>query len=224
MPCSAMKFLGTKGLHIYSTPPSLNLSPSHGRSASYPSACHAQPGMQKKPGSNRKERQDVKMSFYCFCLVFILIKCMKPNKMGRLLWLVTKGVANLDTRAGNLCLLLYNHQKQWPDGDLLQQDTEAPFTQLCSVKSSLHHSRGGGSPPFHPLLIESSFLALEYSWTLYCPFVLVPALSFSLNGLLGVFVTSSIRHNPYQPSFSSAAQAKLFSLFLYSIINHQLFN
>lgn len=47
MPCSAMKFLGTKGLHIYSTPPSLSISQSHGRSAAYPSDCHVQPGMQK---------------------------------------------------------------------------------------------------------------------------------------------------------------------------------
>lgn len=138
----------------------------------------------------------------------------------------------MDTRPGNPCLLLYTHQKQWPHGDLLHQDTGAPNMVFGGTFHTALSMWGPHSiTPMEKVVLlftlfslESSFLALEYSWTLYCPFVLVPALSFSLNGLLGVFVTFSIRHNLYQPSFSSAAQAKLFSLFLYSIINHQLFN
>lgn len=92
-----------------------------------------------------------------------------------------------------------------------------------SRQSSLHCSYGGDGSLLSLLVLESSFPASEYSWALYCPFVFVPALSFSLNGSLGVFITFSISHDLYQPSFPSAKQAKLFSLFLYSIINHQLF-
>lgn len=190
-------------------------------------------------GSDRKERGDARMSFFSvFCLVMSSCSTVFPfrntktNKAGGFLLSTARGVTSTGASPGNPCLLLYTHQKCWSHCSLLPQDAGAPTLCLETLLTQLFQQtvftqsllwRGWSS--LLPLwLLESSLSALEYSWALYCPFVFVPTLFFSLNGLLGVFITFSVSHDLYQPWFSSAKQARLFSLFLYSIINHQLFN
>lgn len=95
-----MKFLETKGLHIYSTPPALNikylrlaggqlLTP---QSVTFSLGC-------KKSGSDRNEKENAKISLITvFCLEIFSpftvfhFKHMKVNKTGRFLGSTVKGV------------------------------------------------------------------------------------------------------------------------------------
>ena len=65
-----MKFLETKGLHIYSTPPALNVKYLNLTRGQVPTPQSAMFNLgSKKSGSDRKEREDAKMSFFTvFCL------------------------------------------------------------------------------------------------------------------------------------------------------------
>lgn len=117
--CSGMKFPETRGLHIYSTPPALNVKYLNLTRSQLPTPQSAMFNLgSKKPGSDRKERDDAKMSFFTvFCLeIFssftaLLFKHMKTNKTGRFLLSTAKGIVNVSATPGNPCLLLYIHQK-----------------------------------------------------------------------------------------------------------------
>lgn len=83
-----MKFLETRGLHIYSTPPALNVKYLNLTRGQLPTPQSATFNLgSKKPGSERKEREDAKISFFTvFCLEILssftalLFKHMKTNK------------------------------------------------------------------------------------------------------------------------------------------------
>lgn len=83
-----MKFLETKGLHIYSTPPALNVKYLNLTRGQLPTPRSATCNLgSKESGSDRTERKDVKMSFFTvFCLRYFhplhrsLLSAQKPTK------------------------------------------------------------------------------------------------------------------------------------------------
>lgn len=119
MQCSGMKFLETKGLHICSNPSALNVKYLNLTRGQLPTPQSAIFNLgSKKSGSDRKEREDAKVSFFTvFCLKIFSsftvfpFKHMKTNKTGGFLLSAAKGVTKVGATPGNPCLLLYIHQK-----------------------------------------------------------------------------------------------------------------